>query len=426
MQLEHAKPATNDQLPTKESKSLATATHNAANTPATETVTSQTQGHLFVEDALVENAAQSHQTFPSRRLFRQAPWTSSERPIQAYKSHSLWNPINYSATLNLPATTVPSDVTAGLPLESHVLANSSIVKTAPPGRNRQDNPGVDSRAFGRLPHPRSKAPRSRQGESRSRIRSSTLPQRLSQARSAMTPTPSHLSLHSDTPSKRPPTPAKDLEYGISRSAPQHSRASTPRQSQQASSTKSDLAWGPSHPCYPHPNPHIPLTSPLHDTTRIIRIPRDWTIEGDLAPTFSHTYPEVLDPWVSEPDFRTLIKSVNEGLIAAFTPYGWRAWVDTILGIATGWLYEDLGFSRVKKGARDVELLIEEWNGHRTLGLDKEDEDLVKAIPLRRTGYLCLDIQIPDPHVGVVDDEGEREETADGSAVGSRSGEQAKV
>ena len=152
------------------------------------------------------------------------------------------------------------------------------------------------------------------------------------------------------------------------------------------------------------------------------------LEGDLAPTFSHTYPEVLDPWVSEPDFRTLIKSVNEGLIAAFSPYGWRAWIDTILGIATGWLYEDLGFAGVKKGTRNVELLIEEWNGQRRVGLDKEDEDLVRAIPLRRTGYLCLDIQIPDPHVGVVDDEGEGEveETADGSAVGSGMGEQAKV
>ena len=423
MQLEHAKAAANHQLPTKGSRSLATATHNAANTSATESVTSQTQGHLFVEDALVENVPQSHQTLPSRRVLRQAPWASSGRPIQASKSHSLWNPINYSATLSLPATAVPSDVTAGSPLEGHALGDSSIIKAAPLGRNdlsNQDNPEVDSRAFGKLPHPRSKAARSRQGEPLSRIRSSTLPQRLSQARSAMTPTHSQHSLHSDTPSKRPPTPAKDLEYGISRPPPQPSRASTPRHSQQASSTKSDLAWGPSHPCYPHPNPHIPLTSPLHDTTRIIRIPRDWTIEGDLAPTFSHTYPEVLDPWVSESDFRTLIKSVNEGLIAAFTPYGWRAWVDTILGIATGWLYEDLGFSRVKKGARDVELLIEEWNGQRKMGLDKEDEDLVKAIPLRRTGYLCLDIQIPDPHVGVVDDEGEREGTADGS------GEQAKV
>ena len=151
------------------------------------------------------------------------------------------------------------------------------------------------------------------------------------------------------------------------------------------------------------------------------------IEGDLAPTFSHTYPEVLDPWVSESDFRILIKGVNDGLITAFSPYGWRAWVDAVLGIATGWLYEDLGFAGVKKRARDVELLIEEWNGQRRKGLDKEDEDLVKAIPLRRTGYLCLDIQIPDPQVGAVgDDEGEGGETADGSAAGSGRGEPAKV
>lgn len=140
------------------------------------------------------------------------------------------------------------------------------------------------------------------------------------------------------------------------------------------------------------------------------------IEGDLAPTFSHTYPEVLDPWVSEGDFRTLIKNVNEGLIAAFSPFGWRAWVDVVLGVATGWIYEDMGFAGVKKGTRDVELFIEEWNGQRRKGLDKEEEDLVRAIPLRRTGYLSLDIQIPDPHVGVVEDEREGEETADRNAA----------
>ena len=154
------------------------------------------------------------------------------------------------------------------------------------------------------------------------------------------------------------------------------------------------------------------------------------IKGDLAPTFSHTYPEVLDPWVSEPDFRSLIKDVNEGLISTFSPYGWRAWLDAVLGVATGWIYEDLGFAGVKKGARDVELRIEEWNGQRRKGLDGEDEELVKAIALRRTGYLCLDIQIPDPHVGVVEDEGEEEEEgeemAHGSAGGSGREEQAKV
>ena len=142
------------------------------------------------------------------------------------------------------------------------------------------------------------------------------------------------------------------------------------------------------------------------------------IEGDLAPTFSHTYPEILDPWVSEADFRILIKNVNERLITAFSPYGWRAWVDMVLGVATGWIYEDMGFAGVKKEARDVDLFIEEWNGQRRKGLDKEEEkELVRAISLRRTGYLSLDIQIPDPHVGVVEDEGEREEIADGSAAG---------
>ena len=129
------------------------------------------------------------------------------------------------------------------------------------------------------------------------------------------------------------------------------------------------------------------------------------IAGDLAPTFSNTYPEILEPWVSEADFRTLIQSVNEGLIAAFSPYGWRAWLDAVLGLATGWIWEDLGFAAVKSQVKSVEAYIEDWNGRRRNTLEKDEEsDLVKAIPLRRTGYLCLDIQIPDPHVGMVDDE----------------------
>lgn len=38
--------------------------------------------------------------------------------------------------------------------------------------------------------------------------------------------------------------------------------------------------------------------------------------------------------------------------------------------------------------------MDEWN--RTEGL----KEGVKIIPLRRTGYLTLDIQIPDPHIGL--------------------------
>ena len=132
--------------------------------------------------------------------------------------------------------------------------------------------------------------------------------------------------------------------------------------------------------------------------------------GDLAPTFSNTYPEVLEPWVSEADFRTLIKDINDGLIAAFSPYGWRAWMDAALGLATGWIWEDLGFASVKSQVKQVEQLIEDWNGRRRNTLEKdEDQELVRAIPLRRTAYLSLDIQIPDPHVGLVEeDEGNTE------------------
>ena len=78
-------------------------------------------------------------------------------------------------------------------------------------------------------------------------------------------------------------------------------------------------------------------------------------------------------------------------------------MDAVLGVATGWIWEDLGFAGIKSKVNGVETCIEQWNGQRRNGLEKEDVELTKAIPLRRTGYLCLDIQIPDPHVGMVDE-----------------------
>ena len=138
------------------------------------------------------------------------------------------------------------------------------------------------------------------------------------------------------------------------------------------------------------------------------------VVGDLAPCFSNTYPEILEPWVSEADFRLLIKGVNERLIEAFNPMGWRAWVDAGLGLATGWLWEDFGGAGVKKRCKAAEEFVEQWNGARKQGVEKEeDEDLVRAIPLRRTGYLSLDIQIPDPKVGIAEEGNEG--TVDGAA-----------
>lgn len=110
------------------------------------------------------------------------------------------------------------------------------------------------------------------------------------------------------------------------------------------------------------------------------------VAGDLAPTFSNVYPEILDPWVSEQDFRILVRTVNDGLVRAFEPAGWRAWIDAVLGVATGWLWEDFGAAGVKDGVRGVEGFIEQWNGGRA---GKEGEEGAKVVPLRRTGYLSV-------------------------------------
>ncbi|KAH8724722.1 Golgin subfamily A member 7/ERF4 family-domain-containing protein, partial [Phaeosphaeriaceae sp. PMI808] len=157
--------------------------------------------------------------------------------------------------------------------------------------------------------------------------------------------------------------------------------------------QSEFPWGPSHPCFPHPNPHVPLSSELYASTRIIRIKRDWMMKGDLAPTFANLYPEILDPLVSEDDFRDLVKKINDTLIDAFDPFAFRAWLDAAMGIATFWLWDDVGLTGVKRKLAELESWIDNWN--RTIGV----KEAVSIIPLRRTGYLTLDIQIPDPHLG---------------------------
>jgi len=146
-------------------------------------------------------------------------------------------------------------------------------------------------------------------------------------------------------------------------------------------------WGPQHPCFPHMNPHVPLSSPLYQTTRIIRIRRDWMLEGDLAPTFSNLYPEILDPaGVSEQDFRTLVEKVNNELIPAFNPWGWRNLFDAVMGLVTGWVWDDLGFTGVKSRLRKVEAFLEEWNREME-GRSKEVGGAPRIVSLRRTGYM---------------------------------------
>lgn len=157
----------------------------------------------------------------------------------------------------------------------------------------------------------------------------------------------------------------------------------------------ELSWGPAHPCFPHLNPHVPLGSNEYLTTRVIRIRRDWMVKGDLAPTFSNLYPEILDPLLSEQEFRKIIAYLNDELIKAFDPFSLRNWFDATMGLLTGWFWEDLGAPAIKGHLKRIEAWIDNWN--REVGA----KDGVYIWNLRQTAYMSLDIQIPDPKVGII-------------------------
>jgi hypothetical protein len=141
------------------------------------------------------------------------------------------------------------------------------------------------------------------------------------------------------------------------------------------------------------------------------------VEGDLAPTFSNLYPEILDPaGVSEQDFRKLIEKVNGELVRAFSPWALRNIFDAAMSVATGWVWDDLGFTAVKGRLRNVEKYLEEWNKQMENKSKDGPGSAPMIVPLRRTGYMNvshlfalpflaqdliqkqLDIQVPDPEV----------------------------
>lgn len=122
------------------------------------------------------------------------------------------------------------------------------------------------------------------------------------------------------------------------------------------------------------------------------------VKGDLAPTFSNLYPEILDPLLPEQEFRVIIAKVNKDLMAAFNPYNGRNWFDVMIGLLTGWIWDDMGGNGIKNRLKSVEQWLEDWN--QSVGALEG----VKIWSLRSTGYMCLDIQIPDPKVGLVESE----------------------
>ncbi|CAO2649359.1 Nn.00g067440.m01.CDS01 [Neocucurbitaria sp. VM-36] len=307
----------------------------------------------------------------------------------------LWNPVNSSprtlAVPSPPRPVEPREDYPNLPVEERLSGarDEYPLLTLPQRRQSRQSPAPSSLAVERSAGEDSTSGRTSIGLPRE-------PRSLQTSSQPPTPGPSTMAPHAD----------KDIEAGIAR--PRHpdvSRVSLPGSrrsslvSRRSGSAQGDddavseFPWGPSHPCFPHPNPHVPLSSDLCDTTRIIRIKRDWMMKGDLAPTFANLYPEILDPLVTEDDFRILIKKINDTLTAAFDPFTFRAWLDTVMGVATLWLWDDVGLTGVKRQLAELERWIEDWNQ------DVGAKEAVKIIPLRRTGYLTLDIQIPDPHLG---------------------------
>lgn len=161
----------------------------------------------------------------------------------------------------------------------------------------------------------------------------------------------------------------------------------------ASGSEDEYAWGPSHPCFPHPNPHCAPDSEEARNTRVIRVRRDWLQAGDLYPQYANLYPEILDPHVSDEDFRFLVSNLNARVKAAFDPHTARAWVDAALGVVTGFIWDDLGLTGSKQGVKALEAFVDKWNAEK-----KRAGKGVTLVQPRRTGFMSLDFVMPDPGI----------------------------
>lgn len=180
-----------------------------------------------------------------------------------------------------------------------------------------------------------------------------------------------------------------------------SRASSHRPSHEsarsgATGSEEEYAWGPNHPCFPHPNPHCAAGSEEASNTRVIRVKRDWLQAGDLYPQFANLYPEILDPLVSDDEFRFLISNINGRIKSSFDPYTARAWIDATLGVVTGFIWDDLGLTGSKQGVKVLETFVNKWNAERS----QNGRD-VKLVQPRTTGFMALDFIVPDPGIDAV-------------------------
>lgn len=108
-------------------------------------------------------------------------------------------------------------------------------------------------------------------------------------------------------------------------------------------------------------------------------------QGDLAPQFSNTYPEILAPWVGEGEFRELVERVNKGLEGALGV----GWGGVLVGLLTGWLWDDAGLAASKRRLKGVERDIQAWNESRKGRGRGGEEEVVRVVELRKSGFMSV-------------------------------------
>lgn len=123
-------------------------------------------------------------------------------------------------------------------------------------------------------------------------------------------------------------------------------------------------------------------------------------QGDLTPQFSNTYPEILAPWVGEGEFRELVETVNKGLEGALG-VGWGSVLDALVGLLTGWLWDDAGLAGSKRRLKGVERDLQAWNERRKgRGRGGEEEVVVRVVELRKSGFMSVSsFAIPEDLLG---------------------------
>ena len=136
------------------------------------------------------------------------------------------------------------------------------------------------------------------------------------------------------------------------------------------------------------------------------------LSGDLYPQYANLYPEILDPLVTDDDFRFVISNINARMRTTFDPFTPRAVADAVMGVLTGFVWDDLGLTGSKTGVKGLETFIEKWNAQKA----REGKE-VRLVQVRRTGFMALDFVVPDPGVLLVSEGAEEGLGESGGGIG---------